>query len=230
LQAAVEELHALIGDTESFEPAEAELNIEPATEPAWVPSPAIAHDATPAAWSGTAPRPAAAYTSNAPVRELVHWDAARMSTGVETVDQQHRQLVTMINRLHTACQQGKGKQELAEMISFLGKYAQEHFSHEEGVMDQHQCPARGANKLAHARFLQDYTELVAAFERSGGSGTTAMVLKLKDMVANWLVNHICSVDTGLKDCPGVCNAAAPAAMGDIPMPDEFTREAASKAA
>ena len=120
------------------------------------------------------------------------------SQAVDTVDSQHKTLIERINELHAACLAGTAKEELLKMLSFLGDYAQSHFKHEEGVMDQHQCPARGKNKAAHAQFLADYASLVEIVKRDGA--TTTAVIQLKEMLGNWLKNHICNVDTQLRGC------------------------------
>ncbi len=130
--------------------------------------------------------------------DLVVWDAAQMATGVESVDEQHRELICRLNRLHHACRQGRGKAELREMMGFLASYVQEHFRHEEEIMAQHNCPSKAANKAAHAKFLRDFTDLATAFEADGNS--TSVLLDLGRLVGDWLGNHICTVDRKLRGC------------------------------
>jgi hemerythrin len=151
-----------------------------------------AADSPPAPWENVPAGPA----MNG--RGVIAWDEASMATGVDTVDSQHKTLIERINELHAACLAGTAKEELLKMLSFLGDYAQSHFKHEEGVMDQHQCPARGKNKAAHAQFLADYASLVEIVKRDGA--TTTAVIQLKEMLGNWLKNHICNVDTQLRGC------------------------------
>ena len=67
-------------------------------------------------------------------------------------------------------------------------------------MQSHHCPARGQNKAAHNRFLGDYEKLVEIVKRDGPS--TTAVLQIKELLGNWLKNHICSVDTNLRKCAG----------------------------
>ena len=136
------------------------------------------------------------------VSGLIRWDPDSMSTGVDSVDAQHQELIANINAFHQACLEGKGREELLRMMDFLGNYAEKHFAHEEGVMEEHQCPARGPNKAAHAKFLRDYVQLVDIMKRDGPS--SSVLLKLKDLVGDWLRNHICSVDTRLRECSGAC--------------------------
>lgn len=129
---------------------------------------------------------------------IIVWDAATMSTGVESVDAQHRTLIDRINELHSACEAGTAREKLLEMLSFLGEYAQNHFKEEEGIMQQHRCPVRGQNKAAHIQFLADYEHLVEIVKRDGP--TTSTVIQIKKMLANWLTNHICRVDANLRNC------------------------------
>jgi hemerythrin-like metal-binding protein len=129
---------------------------------------------------------------------LIQWEEERMTTGVAEIDEQHQELIGMINRLHRACVAGAGKTQVRQMLDFLAAYVQTHFSHEEQVMEQHRCPAKERNKMAHEKFLKTFQKLVATFEAKGPS--TAVLLDLKQLVADWLKNHICSVDTGLRNC------------------------------
>ncbi|CAN0208147.1 unnamed protein product, partial [Phaeothamnion confervicola] len=75
-----------------------------------------------------------------PVEDLIAWDAKRMSSGIESIDGQHRELIEMINRLNRACLQNKGRQEVGEMLGLLAAYVKNHFRHEEDLMERHQCP------------------------------------------------------------------------------------------
>ena len=133
-------------------------------------------------------------------KQLIAWDAAQMGTGVDTVDAQHQELIDRINELHAACMAGTAREELLKLLTFLGEYAQSHFRHEEDVMQSHRCPASGQNKAAHVQFLRDYERLVELVKCGGA--TTTLVIQVKELLGNWLKNHICSVDTQLRACAG----------------------------
>jgi hemerythrin-like metal-binding protein len=128
----------------------------------------------------------------------IQWDENRMATGVKPVDSQHQELIRRINELHDGCVRGTVREQLMEQLAFLGEYVKKHFAHEEAIMDQHQCPSRTMNRAAHAKFLNDYTEIVEMVQRNGA--TTHVALKLKQMLGDWLANHICRIDTGLRQC------------------------------
>lgn len=151
-----------------------------------------------------APKKAGAGTAPPAVRRLV-WDQELMSTGVDTIDGQHQELIRMIGELDEACRRGEARERLHEMINFLADYAVRHFEHEEGIMDETQCPARGQNKLAHQQFLAQFAKFKERLQTEGA--TTSLVLELKNLTSSWLVNHICKVDTGLRQCNRQCATA-----------------------
>jgi methyl-accepting chemotaxis protein len=156
-----------------------------------------AYDSTLSRSGAEAEAPATTFVSGS----VIAWDEERMATGVRSVDDQHKELVRMINDLHAACLQGTATDQLMELLGQLGQYAARHFAHEEGVMEQHRCPVAGKNKSAHQKFLQDYEKLMVDARTYGASSRLA--LQLKKMLANWLAAHICSVDRNLRDCqPG----------------------------
>lgn len=128
---------------------------------------------------------------------LIAWKPELMATGYESVDREHQCLIEKINELHAACQRGAGKDEVRKMLEFLGEYAANHFRSEEKLMAQHRSPSRGENKAAHTQFLKAYAGLMEEFERTGP--TTTLLLQLKGMVAEWLTDHICKIDTRLRE-------------------------------
>ncbi|MBZ0268045.1 bacteriohemerythrin [bacterium] len=126
------------------------------------------------------------------------WDDKVLGSGVETVDEQHKKLIAMINELMDATSAGRGKEEIGRMMEFLAQYAVEHFSHEECVMSERKCPAAEANKDAHDKFLEDFTALRERFDSEGP--TLAVVMEVQKRVVNWLTQHIKGCDTQLRKC------------------------------
>jgi hemerythrin-like metal-binding protein len=148
------------------------------------------------------PMPAA---NGADAQDLITWDEEKMTSGFTDIDAQHQELINMINQLHRACINGTGRAEIRRMIDFLAGYVQTHFNHEENLMAKHNCGAQSANKQAHQKFLKDFSKLKAEFEEQGDS--IAVLLVLKQLVANWLAHHIRTVDTNLREC-AKCPAGA----------------------
>lgn len=126
----------------------------------------------------------------------VVFDVATMSTGVYDVDQQHRNLIDMINQLDAAVRQGREKEGVDRLLNFLGDYVLKHFSFEEKIMEERQCPMAEKNREAHAKLVETYTEWRKKYEEQGAD--LKMVVDLRDLLKQWLVGHICNIDCSLR--------------------------------
>ncbi len=140
----------------------------------------------------------AATAPRAKGRGVILWDQAKMSTSVQSIDEQHQRLIDLINAVHETVQKGRGGDELMRQLNYLGEYAQDHFAHEEGIMASHRCPVATQNKEAHARFLRDYQALVQSAHQHGP--TAELAQDVKKLLGDWLSSHICKIDTNLRGC------------------------------
>ncbi|MFN3683980.1 MAG: bacteriohemerythrin [Fimbriimonadaceae bacterium] len=118
-----------------------------------------------------------------------------LSTGNPAVDAEHKQLIQQVNRLLDAMKQARGKEEIQPILSFLGRYVDEHFRHEEAAFARLDCPEQKANVRAHAEFRKTVDELVARYQREGAS--PSLTIELKNKLGDWLVSHIKNVDCKL---------------------------------
>ena len=65
--------------------------------------------------------------------DKIIWDE-RYTLGVEEIDSQHRRLFALLDRLHEAIGQGSDHEEMKKIVMELVRYADEHFSAEESLM------------------------------------------------------------------------------------------------
>lgn len=133
----------------------------------------------------------------------IQWTTT-MSTGVSELDEEHRRLIEWINRLTAAMKSGNGRQEILEILTFLVRYAEEHFTNEEHCMNRHRCPAAKANRKAHSEFLYMVSEMRDAVERDGP--TWLSMMQLNAALGEWLRSHIMHVDVRLRRCIQDANA------------------------
>ncbi len=127
----------------------------------------------------------------------IQWNDS-MTTGFKEYDDAHKTLILWVNKLGDAMRTGKGKDEVLNILSFLGKYATTHFSSEEGCMNKLKCPTAQANMKAHSDFLTYFTKMKGDIEKNGV--TTVTVLDLQNALGDWLKNHIMKIDTALLTC------------------------------
>ena len=94
----------------------------------------------------------------------ITWNST-MTTGLNNIDNQHRELFRQVDLLITAMSQGKGRQEVGRILDFLGQYVHDHFADEEREMDRYECPAAAANRTAHAQFITTFQAMRTARHR-----------------------------------------------------------------
>ncbi|MBI5825407.1 MAG: hemerythrin family protein [Chloroflexi bacterium] len=127
----------------------------------------------------------------------LEWENA-LSTGDETLDNQHKYLVDTLNKLGDAINEGYGNKNIARILGILRFYSGWHFGKEEDCMETYRCPAAGKNKKAHAVFIEKFDKFHDEFTSSGGSNELA--LKIHEEITDWIVNHILIVDGELYPC------------------------------
>ena len=127
--------------------------------------------------------------------ESFHWNKC-FETGLQTVDQQHRGLVDLINRFGEMLVQADGAStgEIDTLFDQLAAYAQYHFRDEEELMQRFGLDRRFVerHKKSHADFVHDLTLL---HQRADGrQGTAEALLKF---LTYWLAYHILGSDQSM---------------------------------
>lgn len=120
---------------------------------------------------------------------LLNWSAA-FCVGVNEIDDQHKKLVDMANRLNDAMQKGQGKEALGKILNELVDYTVYHFGTEERLMGQHQYPNQAAHKEEHKKLIHD----VGAFKAKFDKGDAAITSEIMNFLRDWLTKHILQSD------------------------------------
>jgi hemerythrin len=123
-------------------------------------------------------------------KQLLAWNEARHSTGIASIDNQHKEMVRLVNELEDAIRQGCGHEEtkrrLGEIIAFIGG----HFAHEEQLMQEHGFPELESHRAEHARLLEGVTNLMNAHKTSHPAKAAITAAYLTD----WAEEHILHAD------------------------------------
>lgn len=124
--------------------------------------------------------------------EVFPWNK-NFSTGIALIDQQHQQLVHLINKLATHLSRGSGELRLSEVFGELVAYADYHFKTEEQIWQPsfHGDAWYAEHKLAHDAFLPTAQEIQAQLKDASYDRILEEVLKF---LVNWLVHHILDND------------------------------------
>jgi len=120
---------------------------------------------------------------------------SQFDTGIETVDQQHRELVKLINHLGTVSVEGDNfDSAISPILGELTDYAMNHFSEEEDLMEECRLDRRHIehHQLQHSRFIEEIEEIW------GLRGTQQdPVGVLGEFLSSWLASHILEEDQSM---------------------------------
>jgi len=123
------------------------------------------------------------------INELMPW-GKRLILGIPDVDDQHKELVSMVNELHKAMMMKKGSRETGPILNRLADYTVYHFGFEEDLFDTHGYPDTPAHKEIH----KDLVAKVLAFKEDFDNGRAAVSMDLMEFLTDWLRNHIMKTD------------------------------------
>nr|WP_275976118.1 hemerythrin family protein [Geothrix oryzisoli] len=122
---------------------------------------------------------------------LVRW-RRQFETGLEPIDQQHRELFDALARLGGELAAGAPKDQLDEGLAFVARHLIKHCQTEETLMKEAGFPGR----IVHANQHQDLVLRVRdlQYRRAKGQelGPEAVAL-----VGEWLDHHICESDLAM---------------------------------
>lgn len=120
----------------------------------------------------------------------VVWDNS-YSVGFTAIDDQHKELVKMINELFESSEKGAAAADQAffKTIKKAVEYARNHFSDEVKYMVQAEYP----NVTEHRRLHDDFMTSVLTAMHEFEAGKTAPI-ELAKFLKNWLLNHIAKAD------------------------------------
>ncbi|MDH3740013.1 MAG: bacteriohemerythrin [Hyphomicrobiales bacterium] len=130
---------------------------------------------------------------------LIEW-RADFETGVADVDHEHRELVGLINDLHS---QLAGDAAAENVSAFLGEVfarISAHFALEESIMRKHDYDQYQEHKSDHEKLLDDIRDIMDDFE---AGKYTAYDEALSAAVRDWFVDHFKTKDARLHNVLGV---------------------------
>jgi hemerythrin len=115
------------------------------------------------------------------------------STNVQQIDQQHQQLIGLVNELHDAVKSHRDTDTLSTIMARLITETEAHFSTEESLMVEHDYPGYAIHKAQHDELLdelRDFAKEVAGMPHSAFRFSF-------DVSTDWLMHHIGQSDSRL---------------------------------
>ena len=120
---------------------------------------------------------------------LIEW-SKDLSVGVQKIDNEHKQLIAIINKLHETQIVRGHKKIIEELIESLVIYTRTHFQTEERLMKNHECPTYLSHKKMHDHLVMQVYE----FQQKYNHGIIPSSNELAIFLQNWLTHHIQGTD------------------------------------
>lgn len=112
------------------------------------------------------------------------------SVNISSMDDQHKVLVGLLNKLDDAHAQGSGKQAFMDALGRLMDYVRTHFEAEEKLMQENDYPDYYDHRQAHIALTIKVAELQQLKDVYRESDTPELI----GFLTQWLVGHIMGVD------------------------------------
>lgn len=113
--------------------------------------------------------------------------------GVAIFDAEHRVAMELANRLHDAIEKREHETCLRHVVQRLGRYAEEHFSHEEEYMRLSAYSGTHRHVEAHDRLKQQIRQF-QSYVQDGNVDREALATAVMTFFRDWLLEHIRTED------------------------------------
>lgn len=121
--------------------------------------------------------------------KLLEW-SDNYKVGIQEVDEQHMELVAMLNALHQAIVEHHAKEASRKILDQLADYTRTHFLLEESLMRVTHYPGFAAHKQQHEELIKQVVDLQHKLDTGGATITFELLHFLKA----WLAHHINETD------------------------------------
>jgi hemerythrin len=113
------------------------------------------------------------------------------SVNIKAIDDQHRELVNILNRLFVAVSKREGDKAIAGILDALVSYTQTHFALEERLMWQAKYKDLEPHMEEHRKLLEQLDQLC----KKHLVEEKAIYFEMLSFLKTWLKEHIQGVDT-----------------------------------
>ncbi len=123
----------------------------------------------------------------------MNWEwTSSLETGIDLIDEQHKELFNKIDKLELAIYKGRSTIELGNLMKYLESYIGEHFEIEEQLMLDHTYPDFAAHSRQHNEFRKIFTGILDSCKNRGADSYLA--INVDKEMRKWWENHILKMD------------------------------------
>jgi hemerythrin-like metal-binding protein len=128
---------------------------------------------------------------------LLEWKD-EYATGIDDVDDEHKDLIDVINRLHELLLADDAKLTVPAFFARLIDGVSAHFALEERIMGESAYPDREAHRADHERLLDEMRDLVEAFRQAEEVDSVDLAMRLEPWFSQHFATHDLQLHTTLK--------------------------------
>ena len=121
---------------------------------------------------------------------MITWRDKMSINNGGVIDQDHKNLIEIINRFGEIAADGLDKEEAAEILYALKFYTQTHFGREEQLQNLVSFPCADAHHHEHANLIKTLDTAIQHFKESDGEQQERLHVEIQEMLHDWLINHI----------------------------------------
>ncbi|MGE0089343.1 MAG: bacteriohemerythrin [Bacteroidales bacterium] len=118
------------------------------------------------------------------------------SVHVKEIDDQHKVLIKLLNKLYNAFMKKEHSLIIGEIIQNLFDYASNHFQIEEKYFKRFNYRESVQHISEHQKFIEKINQFKIDFEKNNGALTFTII----NFLRNWLISHIRISDKKYMDC------------------------------
>jgi hemerythrin len=124
-------------------------------------------------------------------KSLAEWDD-RYSVGIQLIDDQHKELLRLINTFYAGCMEAGENTKFNFMLAAHGliNYVKYHFAVEEQFLERIKYPDIIAHGQQHKGFIKDILEKIEKYER----GKAFSLKNFARYIRDWLLTHMALID------------------------------------
>ncbi|MCX7914361.1 MAG: bacteriohemerythrin [Thermodesulfovibrionales bacterium] len=130
---------------------------------------------------------------------MIKW-SEDLSVGIDTIDDQHKELFSRINDLVRAIKEHVCKYKIGDVINFLEDYVKTHFEEEERYMLRFKYPKYDFHRGQHEYFKRELSTLkpeLLKLEGGKNPGSYELSVSVNQLVVDWILEHVSKVDKDL---------------------------------
>lgn len=125
---------------------------------------------------------------------LIDW-TTELTLGISEMDDQHKQLISLINNVYAAFRQDKNKKEIKENLKSFIDFASYHFGKEEQYFEQFGFKEAKNHTDEHQTFIKK----VKQFQTDYNANKIKFLDDIMTYIKEWLFNHLTNTDSQYKE-------------------------------